>query len=262
MFLGAGEVSISDPRPNDPLAAPEPATVRVSLSLTRPLWTYVLLGINILMWVAMTASGGSENLAVLVTFGAKVNTLIREGQYWRLFTANFVHIGLMHLVFNAYALFNLGAEVEKLLGHARFVSLYLLAGVGGVTLSYVGNPAIAAGASGAIFGLIGALMAYLLIYRKRFGERGRRQLRSIVTIAGINLVLGLSPGIDNLAHVGGLLVGLGLGWAYCPRYRLTMDPQKGPSLVEIIRPGWIALGSLIGVGIIALLLIFGPRLFG
>jgi rhomboid protease GluP len=239
-----------------------PTTLQVSLALTRPLWAYVFLGISIIVWIAMTVSGGSENLAVLVTFGAKVNSLIRAGQYWRLLSANFVHIGLIHLVFNAYALFHLGAEVEQLFGHPRFVLLYLLAGVGGVTLSYVGNPAIAAGASGAIFGLIGALIAFLLIYRERFGERGRRQLRSMLTIAGINLVMGFSPGIDNLAHVGGLLMGLGLGWAFCPRYRLVMDPQTGPALREVARPGWVWLGVLAGCGAIGLLLALGPRLAG
>ena len=187
-----------------------------------PLWTYVLLAINILVWLAMTFAGGSENALTLVRFGAKYQPLIVMGEYWRLVTANFVHIGLVHLAMNAYALYLFGLQVERRLGRLRFIVLYLLAGLGGTTLSYIGSSALSAGASGAIFGLIGAITIYYATYREAFGAQGRRQLSSLLLVTGYNLVWGLmNPQIDNLGHVGGLAVGLLLGWAYCPRYGIV-----------------------------------------
>jgi len=193
--------------------------LRLAVPLYRPFWVYVLLVANVLVWLAMTAVGGSNNPAVLVLFGAKYTPLIVAGQYWRLLSAAFVHIGITHLLFNAYALFSFGIEVERRFGRARFLALYLLSGIASTTASLVGNPALSAGASGAIFGLAGASLVYYAIYRDRMGEMGRRSLTSILVVLGLNLALGFAaPGIDNLGHIGGLIAGLALGWAYCPRY--------------------------------------------
>ena len=90
-----------------PTVAPA-RSVRLPVPSFAPLWTFVLLGINVLVWLAMTVSGGSENPLVLVRFGAKYGPLIAVGQYWRLLTACFLHIGIMHLAFNGYALFSFG----------------------------------------------------------------------------------------------------------------------------------------------------------
>ncbi len=203
-----------------PYNPPQPQTIALPLPAYRPLWTYVLLGINIAVWLLMTAMGGSENPLVLIRFGAKYNPLIVAGQYWRLLTATFVHIGIMHLVFNAWALFNLGLEIETRFGRTRFLALYLLSGLLGSASSFLGNNALSAGASGAIFGLIGAAIAYFATYHHRFGHWGRNRLVSVLIVAGYNLVWGLTaPGIDNLGHIGGLVGGLILGWAYCPNYK-------------------------------------------
>ncbi|NLD71497.1 MAG: rhomboid family intramembrane serine protease, partial [Chloroflexi bacterium] len=97
----------------------------------------------------MTVAGGSENLRVLIDFGAKFNPLIvLEQEYWRLVTPMFLHIGFLHLAFNSYALFAFGLDVERLFGRTRFLALYVLAGIAGAVASFVGNEAVSAGASG------------------------------------------------------------------------------------------------------------------
>jgi rhomboid protease GluP len=208
------------------------------IPLHEPLWTYALLVANGLVWLAMTLLGGSENPAVLILFGAKHTPLILAGQYWRLLSAVFVHVGFAHLLFNAYALFSFGREVERRFGRARFLALYLLSGIASTTASFVGSPVLSAGASGAVFGLAGASMAYYAAYRDRLGGAGRRSLASILMIVGLNLVMGFAaPGIDNLGHIGGLIAGLGLGWAYCPRYAVPRFPLAHP---QAMSPGLLA----------------------
>jgi len=214
----------------------EPSTApsnRLGLPLAQARVTYVLLAINILVWLAMTAAGGSTSTAVLIRFGAKVNLLIAQGQVWRLLTSIFLHIGLMHLFFNSYALFAFGIEVERLYGGARFLVIYLLAGLYGSLLSFAFSPNVSAGASGAIFGLLGVMVAFFRRHREMFGAWGRQRLFSLLGVAGFNLVLGFSvPGIDNLAHLGGLLSGLTLGWLLVPEYQVRTDERGLPYVAD------------------------------
>ncbi len=204
--------------------APSPQARRVPLPLAQPRATYVILAVLILVFLAMTAAGGSENIYVLVLFGAKVNSLIAAGQVWRLLTSMFLHIGFLHLFFNGYALYIFGIQVERVYGSARFVAIYLLAGLYGSLLSFAFGTEVSAGASGAIFGLLGALLAFFRRHRDTFGTWGRRQLVNLLVVAGINMALGLTvPGIDILAHLGGLVSGAVLGWVLAPQYQPHMD---------------------------------------
>jgi rhomboid protease GluP len=204
---------------------PQPRRVALALPLHRPRVTWVLLGLIGAAFLAETALGGSTETEVLVRLGAKVTPLIAAGEYWRLFTAMFLHIGIMHLFFNGYALLAIGTELERLFGAGRFTTIYLSAGLLGNLASYAFSPHLAAGASGAIFGLIGALAAFFLLHRERLGTWGRTRLANIGFLIAINLFFGFTqPGIDNLAHLGGLLGGLGLGWALAPRYKV--DPLR------------------------------------
>jgi rhomboid protease GluP len=204
---------------------PQPRRVALALPFHRPVVTWVLLGLVGAAFLAETALGGSTDTEVLVRLGAKVTALIAAGEYWRLFTAMFLHIGIMHLFFNGYALLAIGTELERLFGPGRFTAIYLLAGLLGNLASYAFSPHLAAGASGAIFGLIGALAAFFLLHRERLGSWGRSRLANIAFLIAINLFFGFTqPGIDNLAHLGGLLGGLGLGWALSPRYHI--DPTR------------------------------------
>jgi rhomboid protease GluP len=210
-----------------------PSPRRLALPLARPLFTYVLLAANVLVFLAMTVAGGSTDTDVLIRFGAKVNALIAEGQVWRLLTSMFLHIGVMHLAFNSYALFIEGIEVERLYGRARFLIIYLLAGLWGSLFSFALGKGISAGASGAIFGLFGALIAYFVRHRDVFGAFGRQRLFSLLGVVGVNLFLGFSnAGIDNLAHLGGLLSGAALGWGLAPDYAARWEGLDGPRVVD------------------------------
>jgi rhomboid protease GluP len=201
--------------------APQAPRTFYPLPLERPVATYVLLAIVLVAFVIETLAGGSQQTEVLVRLGAKVTPLIAAGEYWRLFTSMFLHIGLVHLAFNGYALIVIGTELERLLGWGRFLILYLLSGLFGSLASYAFSVNLSAGASGAIFGLIGGLAAFFLLHRQSLGTWGRRRLSNIAFLIVINLVFGFTrPGIDNLAHLGGLLSGLGLGWALAPRYEV------------------------------------------
>lgn len=212
------------------------AYMRPTLRLGQPRWTFVLLAANVLLFAATkVASGsvGSVDSAVLQRFGANVNVLIAEGQVWRLFTAMFLHVSEIHLLFNAYALLVLGTEVERLYGSARFLSIYLLAGLWGGLLSFALGTALSAGASGAIFGLLGAMVAFFLRQREIFGSWGRQRLLNLLGVAAFNLVLGFTvPHIDNLAHLGGLVSGTVIGWLLAPRYVVDWDPGFGLQLVD------------------------------
>jgi len=172
----------------------------------RPYLTYVLIILNLIVFSLMTLAGGSTQTSVLIKFGAKVNELILQGEVWRFFTSMFLHIGLLHLTFNLYALWALGPITEDLLGRSRYLIVYILSGISGSVASFFFSNAISAGASGAIFGLLGALVSYSRkspgLWKSGFGK-------NLVIIILINLCLGFfQSGIDIYAHIGGLICGL------------------------------------------------------
>jgi rhomboid protease GluP len=221
--------------------APEPQPTTYALPLHRVVVTWILLGAVGLVFLLETLLGGSTNTDVLVRLGAKVTPLIAQGEYWRLFTSTFLHIGFAHLAFNGYALLALGTELERLFAWPRFLAIYLLSGLFGSLASYAFSYSISAGASGAIFGLIGALAAFFALHRDRLGAWGRARLGNTLFLIVINLVLGFTqPGIDNLGHLGGLVAGLGLGWALAPRYELDQLRRRA---IDVNRPAryWPAL---------------------
>ena len=176
-------------------------------------FAFVFLGINITVFLLMALAGGSANEPALMAFGVKSNTAIAAGQWWRFVTPVFIHIGLLHLLFNSYALWMVGPQVEKLYGGARFVILYVLTGIAGVAGSYFYHPdIISAGASGAIFGLFGVLLVFGIRYRNSIPPFFKQAVGTgILPVVLINLIIGFTvPGIDNAAHIGGLLSGAAL----------------------------------------------------
>lgn len=179
---------------------------------SRPLVTYSILGITIFVFFLQLASeatgftvGGVDLPAAM---GMKINILIVEGQYWRLLTPMLLHGSILHIAFNMYALFIFGPGLERHYGHWRFLALYILSGFAGNVFSFILTPANSLGSSTAIFGLIGAQAVFLYQNREIFAGAARQALGQIVTIAAINLFIGLSPGIDNWGHVGGLIGGV------------------------------------------------------
>ena len=173
-------------------------------------YTYFFFGLNIFIFILMAFAGGSTNEPTLTAFGVKSNAQIDGGQWWRFVTPIFLHIGLLHIFFNSYALWVVGPQVEKLYGGARFVILYVLTGVAGVAASYFYHPLNeSAGASGAIFGLFGVLLVFGIRHRNEIPPFFQRAVGAgVLPVILINLVIGFSiPAIDNSAHIGGLLAG-------------------------------------------------------
>ncbi len=219
----------------DPPADATPQTVAeptAPRAVPRTLVVWVITAINVAVFLAMELSGGSTNTRVLVAFGAKVNQLIAQGEYWRLVAPIFLHIGLMHLVFNSIALLSFGRLAETIYGHARFLAIYLIAGLAGTTFSYLFSRGVSAGASGAIFGIAGALAVFFAVNRNKGPMSGQGQLGSIVALLAINAVFGITnPMIDNWAHAGGLIAGAALAAWLTPRF----EPVTS---AEGLRLGW------------------------
>ena len=171
----------------------------------KPIFTYILIAIMLIVFVLMEIAGGSTNTATLINFGAKVNWLILQGEWWRLLTPMFIHIGIFHLAMNTLSLYYLGMMVERIYGNVRFLFIYMIAGFFGTLASLLFSTNISAGASGAIFGCLGALLYFGTSHPKLFK---RTMGTNIIFVIIINLVFGFSvPGIDNAGHIGGLVGG-------------------------------------------------------
>lgn len=223
-----------------------PGRVRLRLPGGPPRVVYALIGINVVMYVVTMLLQNTIRLpyvdpffgtrdgftAALYVLGAKWGPAIDGGQYWRLLTPMILHGGLLHLAFNSYATYALGPEAERVYGMWRFLAVYVLAGLGGNIASYIVSPdALAIGASGAVFGLIGALAAFAYSARAVIGqEASEAQVRQLVGLAVVNLLLGfIVPNIDNSAHIGGLVVGGLAGLALAPRY--VVDQRLYPPVL-------------------------------
>ena len=176
-------------------------------SYKQPIVTYIIMAICIILFILMDLSGGSTNSQTLLKYGANLDVLVKNGEYYRLFTCIFLHIGIMHLLCNMYSLYIIGREVENLFGKIKYIIIFILSGIFGsiMSLAFTHNT-ISAGASGAIFGLLGALLYFGMHYRTYLGEAIKR---SIIPIIVINLIIGFfAEGIDLAAHIGGLVGGV------------------------------------------------------
>ena len=181
-----------------------------------PVTTGIIV-ICVLVYIAMSASGGSlvnPTRADVLRWGGTGPDIILKGEWWRLVTAVFVHIGIIHIASNMYVFWGLGLIAERLLGRWNFLATYLLTGIAGNVLTLLLKPNIVgAGASGAIFGLAGVLIAVLQFGRLSVpNERLKPLKQQVVKLALYNLLIGaVVPGINNVAHLGGLVYGLLVG---------------------------------------------------
>ncbi len=191
---------------------PPPQSVAVKMPDTKPVVAYTLMGISILVYLVQYGSLSLVGEDIPALLGLKINELIEQGQYWRLISPVLLHGSILHLVFNMYALNIFGPNLERNMGHWRFLALYLIGGLGGNVASFILSTAPSLGSSTAIFGLLAAEGVFLYQNKKLFGRNAQRALVNIITVAVINLVIGLSPGIDNWGHVGGLVGGVLFSW--------------------------------------------------
>ncbi len=229
------------------------STEAPTLSLRLPTWpvrwTYALIGLNLL-----TFGISYLNRPTVLGLGALIPLAVLHGQAWRMVTAAFLHSGFTHLGFNMYALYALGREVERLFGPHRFLLLYAYALTGGSLFVVAFAPLHSAtiGASGAILGVMGAMMAYLARYSKRM-PNARRELLSLSGWAVLNLMIGLMPNVSLWGHLGGLLFGLVAGWILTPRYHLETIPHPHLVIEPLQQEQIVQLLALLGSALILLI---------
>ena len=177
-------------------------------SYKKPIITYGIMALCIVLFMAMYLFGkGSSDIYTLLSFGANLDLLVKDGQIYRLFTCIFLHIGIWHLICNMYSLYMIGKEIESLYGKIKYLIIFIGSGICGSLLSITfTHNTVSAGASGAIFGLLGSLLYFGYYYRAYLGNSIKK---SIIPVIAVNLFIGfMSTGIDNAAHIGGLVGGI------------------------------------------------------
>jgi len=187
--------------------------------------TYGIIAINSVVYLFSALLSGSivdMNMQVLVNMGALYGPLtVLKGEWWRLFTAMFLHGGMTHILMNMVSLYIIGRGMEMYFSAKSYLSIYLFSGLlGGLASLYMHPESVGIGASGAIFGVFGALAGFFIAHRKHIGEHTRVFMKEFAVIIAINLVIGFSlPEVDVSAHVGGLTVG------FLGGYLLSKDPR-------------------------------------
>jgi rhomboid protease GluP len=210
-----------------------------------PVVVVTLLALNVVIFLLETFTGGSTNTLNLIRFGAQYGPAVEVGEYWRFVTAAFLHIGILHLLVNGFCLWELGRPLEHLYGSAQFGFTYLVSGAGGSLFSFFAHEFIAprtvsAGASGAIFGIAGAMAVAGRRFEHLVPENFQKVFGvGVLPFIALNLYYGFThSGVDNFAHLGGVLTGVFCG--------LVLRPQE-----ETHREGWIAASGFLTLVLIA-----------
>ena len=220
---------------NEP--APVPQAVRVALPSLVPKVTYAILGFTVFVYILQLLSVAILGYAVyqidwLEVYGARFNEAIRAGELWRLITPVFLHGSVPHIFFNMYALLSIGSFLERHFGHGRFTLLYFLGAFSGNVFSFLLTDGYSVGASTAVFGLVAAQLIFFYKNRELFGSQARQAISNSVFIIAVNLFIGLTPGIDNWGHVGGLLGGAMFAWFASPRWEVVGTSFAGFKLQD------------------------------
>lgn len=212
--------------------------------IKKPIVTYILILINVVAFLTMYIFGkGSTNAQTLVDFGGLVPGLV-NGQYhiyelYRLITSMFLHNGIWHLLLNMYALYILGPQLESFFGKFKFIIIYLISGIAGNLLSllFISGNTVSVGASGAIFGLMGALLYFGYHYRVYLGTVIKSQ---IIPIIFLNLLLGfMTSGINNFAHIGGLVGGILISMVVGVKYKSQTSEKINGVIMTLIYFGFM-----------------------
>lgn len=199
----------------------------------KPTVTVFLIILNVLLFLSMYILGnGSNDSLTLIYFGANVKEFIQAGEIYRLITSAFLHIGIIHLLCNMYCLYIVGSEIESFFGKWKFIVIYLFSAICGNLLSMSVSTGISAGASGAIFGLFGSLLYFGYHYRVYLGGVIRSQ---IIPLILLNLSIGfILPGIDNAAHIGGLVGGTLITSLLGVKYKSTKSEKINGAILTTI----------------------------
>lgn len=198
----------------------------------KPIITYALIAINVVVFILSVF-----NDAVLPMFAVNRELIVNFNQYYRLFTGMFLHAGILHLLFNMYALYIIGMQLESFLGKAKYLIVYLLSGIGASMLSIFFSNSFSVGASGAIFGLMGALLYFGYHYRVYLDSVVKSQ---IIPLIVLNLILGFTiSGVDNWAHIGGLVSGILATMAVGVKYKSTKFEMINGIILYLIYIGFL-----------------------
>src|SRR6187401_28908 len=214
--------------------------------------TYAIIGINVIVFILMAINGAgifTPNALVHIDWGSNFSPLTLSGDWWRLVTCVFIHFGIIHLVMNTYALYIAGVYLEPMLGKTKYIIAYLATGIFAslASLWWHSDVVNSAGASGAIFGLYGIFLA--LLFTNLIPKQMRSSLlQSIGVFVVFNLIYGTKSGIDNAAHIGGLLSGMIIGFIFYPLLKKEDKGAKSNLVLIAIVAGavlsaWIYLNS-------------------
>ena len=191
--------------------------------------TGCLIAVNVIYFLYLEIAGSSENVMFMLEKGAMfAPAVMQEQEYYRLFTSMFMHFGIDHIINNMIVLFALGGYLERALGHIKYLILYLISGVGSNVISMILDGAdaltVSAGASGAVFGITGGLLAAVILNRGRLEDLSTRQM---IFMIALSLYLGFAEtGVDNVAHVSGLIFGLILGLILYRRQKRYVNREE------------------------------------
>ncbi|MEO5951747.1 MAG: rhomboid family intramembrane serine protease [Chloroflexia bacterium] len=224
----------------------------------KPIATQIILGLLVAVFVLGSVS---PQLNIWFTnHGSLLRKPMLIGEWWRLITATFLHDGIVHIALNGFSLYMIGIEVEALFGRAQFIAIYAISGLAGSVAFFLFEEAPGLGASGAIFGVFGALVVYYALNRSLFGAFGRKNFNVILIVLVGNIAFGYLinttgiASVGNEAHIGGLIAGAAVGFVLCPRYILGKWRNPIVREIENINTGplpWVAtiLIALITIGI-------------
>ena len=226
---------------NNP-ASTQPAPAWARARPYRPWVVYSIMALTVIVFILQYIDEQTTGSDIFIFWGAKVNSLIVQGQLWRLVTPLLLHANIIHIGFNMYALFVVGPALERYYGRLRFLLLYIIAGIAGNVASFYFSIYDSIGASTAIFGLIAAQGVFVFRNRLFFGAQARPLLINTIIIIGVNLLFGASlnlvagpnsPGIDNWGHLGGLIGGFAFAWFAGPLFqRQTVLVEPGPASIN------------------------------
>lgn len=211
----------SDDRPGIQLPVER---VMVALPTAKPWATYVLVVINVAVFVIQSITTTLNQTDPLLELGAFSSKLVLAGQFWRLITAGFLHLSLLHIGLNMYGLYIIGRSLENFFGRRRFVIMYLLGLMAGNVVSFLFNVPVSAGAGAGLMGLLAAYTLFVDQNRFLFGDRAKPMVITALVFVVLNVVLGMLPGMNNIGSIGGMVGGALYAWLAGPLMHLEGVP--------------------------------------
>jgi rhomboid protease GluP len=219
--------------------------------MPKPWLTYTLIGLNVAVWLVMVGFGvdvANPDAQALLDWGGNLGILTSGGQWWRLLTATFIHAGILHLAFNLYFAWAIGRLCEQIFGAAAYAVIYFGSGLIGSLVSVAAQPAVVSvGASGALFGVFGGFLGFTIRRRDMLQPEFVKSVRrNALILIGINLVIGFAvPGIDIAAHIGGLVAGLGIGYAIATLAEKPVSSKQEARAVRVRAIGLTAAATTV-----------------